>query len=89
MRIWDTTIRMGRETTETQPPSWGSGVRVLRTMKGWSQTDLAAAAQVAQSSISRIEAGSKQISDAARVRIAKALEVNPYELFPYIEDQAS
>ena len=67
-------------------PTWGEGVRTLRGIKDLSQVELATRARVGQATISRIENGSRQISDAARVRIAKALDVQPYELFPYIED---
>ncbi len=65
------------------PPAWGSGMRVLRAIRGLTQTELAAAASVSQPTISRLENGSREASDAARVRIAKALGVVPHELFPY------
>lgn len=67
--------------------SWGAGVRELRGIKGWSQIELAEAAGVTQPTISRIEGGSRRISDTYRVRIAQALEVEPHELFPYLADE--
>lgn len=74
----------------TNTPIWGEGVKALRAEKNLSQVALAAAAGVTQSSISRLENGSRQISDAARVRIAQALDADPYQLFPYLaEDVAS
>ena len=72
--------------TASGRPSWGEGVRTLRGIKDLSQVELAARARVGQATISRIENGSHRVSDAARVRIARALDVQPYELFPYIED---
>ena len=68
-------------------PTWGEGVRTLRDIKKLTQTELAARARVGQATISRIENGSYRVSDAARIRIARALDVLPYELFPYIEDE--
>lgn len=73
--------------TTSGRPIWGEGVRVLRGFKNLSQAELAARAQVGQATISRIETGSRQVSDAARVRIARALDVLPGELFPYLEDE--
>lgn len=73
--------------TTSGRPSWGEGVKTLRGIKDLSQVELAARAEVGQATISRIENGSRQISDAARVRIARALDVLPHELFPYLEDE--
>lgn len=73
--------------TASGRPSWAEGVKTNRKTKDLSQVELAARAQVSQATISRIENGSRQISDAARVRIARALDVLPHELFPYIEDE--
>jgi transcriptional regulator with XRE-family HTH domain len=67
-------------------PTWGEGVRVLRGIKGLSQIELATAVGVGQATISRIEGGSRQISDSLRVRIAAALEADVYQLFPYVAD---
>jgi transcriptional regulator with XRE-family HTH domain len=68
--------------------TWGEGVRMLRNIRNLSQVQLAEMAGVTQPSISRIESGSRQVSDAARVRIARALGVDPHVLFPYIDDAA-
>lgn len=74
--------------TNSGRPIWGEGVRVLRGLKNLSQSELAARAQVGQASISRIENGSRMVSEAARIRIARALDVLPGELFPaYIDDE--
>jgi len=69
----------------TAPLIWGDGVRARRQEQGLTQTELATKAKVSQASISRLELGSRQISDTARLRIAAALGADPYELFPYIE----
>lgn len=69
--------------------TWGPGIRALRGLQGVTQVQLAEMAETTQVTISRIETGSRQVSDALRVRIARALNVNPYDLFPYIEDGAA
>jgi transcriptional regulator with XRE-family HTH domain len=66
-------------------PIWGEGVKWLRKAYGWSQTALAERAATTQATISRIELGSHEISDALRIRIARALKVDPHVLFPYRE----
>ena len=73
--------------TNSEGPIWGDGIKALRIIKGLTQDQLAERASVPQSRISRIENGSRKVSDAARVRIAKALDVHPHELFPYLEDE--
>ena len=52
-----------------------------RQSKGMSQEDLAGIADVARNYISRIENGHVSFSVPVLLRIAKALEVNPEELF--------
>jgi len=71
------------------PPTWGEGVRAIRTIRGLSQVELAEKASVPQSSISRIENGSTKVSDSVRVRIANALGVDPHELFPYLVEESA
>lgn len=70
-------------------PVWGDGVRFLRGVRDLTQVELALRAETTQVTISRIENGSRQIGDALRVRIARALDVEPHELFPYIADGAA
>lgn len=72
-----------------QVPTWGAGVRFLRTTQGLSQVELSSLSGVPQATISRLENGSTKISDTVRVRIARALQVDPHTLFPYLEDVAS
>jgi transcriptional regulator with XRE-family HTH domain len=67
----------------TQAPTWGSGIKYLRGKQGLTQTALADKIGCSQVSISRLEQGSRKVSDAMRVRIARALDVDPYRLFPY------
>lgn len=72
--------------SETRPV-WGDGVRTLRGIRGLTQAELATQALTNQVTISDIENGHRRnIRDALRVRIAHALEVDPYELFPYVDD---
>lgn len=78
---------MDTGTTIGSLPSWGEGVKVLRHLKGWAQTDLAEHAKVPQSTISDIESGRRRASELVRVRIAKAFNVDPHKLFPYLDDE--
>lgn len=73
---------------EYDHPVWGDGMRALRGLYGLTQTDLATAAGTTQATISRIENGSHQISDALRIRLARALKTDPHALFPYREGAA-
>lgn len=64
-------------------------MRALRGLHDITQVQLAEMTGTTQVTISRIELGSRQISDALRVRIARALHADPYDLFPYVEDEAA
>lgn len=76
-------------TTTEGAPVWGEGIRALRGIRGrMTQEELAERAGVSQSSISRLENDSFEASDATRVRIAKALGVEPHILFPYVDPDA-
>lgn len=77
------------QTNPAKPPTWGEGIKTLRGIKDWTQTDLAAAAGVPQSRISNLERGLRSASDTTRIRIARALGVEPHVLFPYVEDGAA
>lgn len=68
---------------------WGEGVRALRSINRWTQERLAAEAATTQATISRIERGSHEISDALRIRIARALRVDPHALFPYRDENGN
>jgi len=77
-------------STLQQLPTWGPGVRALREYRGISQKQLAEKVGCSQASISRLEKGlTRQLSDAARVRIAKALAADPHRLFPYEDDDVA
>lgn len=69
--------------------TWGAGVRALRSLHDITQVQLAEMAGTTQVSISRIELGSRQVSDSLRLRIARALKANPYDLFPYVDEAES
>lgn len=73
--------------TSGAPPTWGQGIRVLRGIRNMTQTSLAAESRVSQSVISNLESGSHSASDATRIRIAKALDIDPHILFPYIDQE--
>lgn len=80
---------MATGTTIGTGPVWGDGVKVLRHLKGWTQQDLAATAGVPQSTVSDIEGGKRRASELARVKIAKAFNVDPHKLFPYLDEDVS
>ena len=62
---------------------WGEGIKTLRDIYDMTQEQLSAASGVSQAAISRLENGSRKASDATRVRLARALHVDPHKLFPY------
>ncbi len=63
----------------------GKEVRRLREAKGWGQTKLAAAADMAVSGVSQIENGRRNPNSATLIKLAKALEVEVADLFPKVE----
>lgn len=67
--------------------TWGAGVKALRGLHNITQVQLAEQADTSQVTISRIELGARQISDSLRLRIARALNTDPYALFPYLDDE--
>lgn len=73
------------QATNPHHPTWGEGVKWLRSGYDMTQAELAELAGTTQATISRIERGSQEISDALRVRIARALKVDAQVLFPYRE----
>ncbi len=60
----------------------GKEVRRLREAKGWGQTKLAAAADMAVSGVSQIENGRRNPNSATLIKLARALEVEVRDLFP-------
>lgn len=76
------------DAASTDRPVWGEGVRALRGLHRLTQEQLAEAAGTTQTTISRLESGSHEISDALRVRISRALQTDPHALFPYREGAA-
>lgn len=63
--------------------TWGPRVRFERRRRGWSQTQLASLAGCSATAVSRLENGARRTPDSVRVTIARALEIDPAELFPY------
>jgi transcriptional regulator with XRE-family HTH domain len=57
-------------------------IREVRTRKGMSQMELAGKADISQSFLASLEAGRKQPSVGTILKLAKALEINPGDLFP-------
>jgi ribosome-binding protein aMBF1 (putative translation factor) len=74
--------RMGEEQAqqgydETQRAhELGAAVRELRSSRGWTQTQLAAAAGMTQSAVARFEAGGTVPTLAVLARLAQALDAD-------------
>jgi transcriptional regulator with XRE-family HTH domain len=60
----------------------GKEIRKLREAKGWGQTKLAAAADMAVSGVSQIENGHRNPNSATLIKLAGALGVEVADLFP-------
>lgn len=60
----------------------GKEIRRLREARGWGQTKLAAAADMAVSGVSQIENGHRNPNSATLIKLAKALGVEVADLFP-------
>ncbi len=60
----------------------GREVRRLREARGWGQTKLAAAADMAVSGVSQIENGHRNPNSATLIKLARALDVEVVDLFP-------
>jgi transcriptional regulator with XRE-family HTH domain len=60
----------------------GKEIRRLREARGWGQTKLAAAADMAVSGVSQIENGHRNPNSATLIKLAQALEVEVADLFP-------
>jgi transcriptional regulator with XRE-family HTH domain len=60
----------------------GREIRRLREARGWGQTKLAAAADMAVSGVSQIENGHRNPNSATLVKLARALDVDVADLFP-------
>ena len=66
---------------------FGVNVRHHRKLKGMTQEELAAAAEMERSYVSDLERGTRNPSVAALGRIAEALEIEPYLLL--LREQSS
>jgi transcriptional regulator with XRE-family HTH domain len=64
----------------------GKEIRRLREAKGWGQTKLAAAADMAVSGVSQIENGHRNPNSATLIKLAGALGVEVADLFPKGQD---
>ena len=62
---------------------WADNLKAAREAAGLSQFDLAVRALIDQGTISKMENGTRGISDDAKVKLARALGVPAGELFPF------
>lgn len=62
----------------------GKEIRRLREARGWGQTKLAAAADMAVSGVSQIENGHRNPNSATLIKLARALGVEVADLFPKV-----
>lgn len=58
----------------------GLKIAERRSLKGWTQAELAAQAGMAQANLSNIEKGKRDLTVSTLLRVAEALEVKPSEL---------
>jgi transcriptional regulator with XRE-family HTH domain len=72
-----------KEDPATTP---GQRLRDLRLAKGWTQGRLAARARVAPNTIGHAERGERAPSLLVRERIARALGVSRFEIWPSDDD---
>ena len=63
----------------------GREIRRLREARGWGQTKLAAAADMAVSGVSQIENGHRNPNSATLIKLARALNVDVADLFPKVQ----
>lgn len=80
-----------RRQPERKAPSrprlvWGDRVRAERLALGERQADLAIRAGVSQSALSRVELGSRRVTQDVLGRIAAALDIPTVVLFPHDRD---
>ena len=61
--------------------SLAAQVKALRTRRGWTQAQLAEAAEITSDEVSRIERGTREPRFVTIERLAEALEVPPTRLF--------
>jgi transcriptional regulator with XRE-family HTH domain len=61
--------------------SLAAQVKALRTLRGWTQAQLAEAAEMTSDEVSRIERGTREPRFITIERLAEALEVPPTRLF--------
>lgn len=62
---------------------WGKRIRRIRREKELTVTEVAKEADITRQYLNAIERGRYAPSDQVRLRIAKAIEVDPNELFSY------
>lgn len=67
----------------------GAVIELLRTSKGWSQSELAQRANTTQATISRIEKGMNEPSADVRHRIAAALDIPAWDLERVVVEAAT
>ena len=58
----------------------GAKIYEYRNRKGWTQTELARRAGIAQANLSNIEKGKRDLTVSTLIRVASALEVKPSQL---------
>jgi transcriptional regulator with XRE-family HTH domain len=63
----------------------GREIRRIREAKGWSQTKVAAGAEMSVSGLSQIETGARNPSAVTLAKLAEALEVEVADLFPKVQ----
>ena len=61
--------------------TFGQNVRTARLAKGWTQEELSAQSGLAVVQVSRIERGVREVRLTTILRLVRALEIEPNDLF--------
>lgn len=70
----------------TRLDTWAENIRSARTRAGLTQAELAKRIDVRQSAVGRWETGAAGPREPHKMALAKVLDADPVDLFPFIED---
>jgi transcriptional regulator with XRE-family HTH domain len=86
LRVGPVCFTLCAVTSATDRLAWGVGdvVRKLRTQQGWTQSELAEAADVHKNTVVRLEDSDEGVKGATLKKIARALGMTPARLYALI-----
>lgn len=68
---------------------WGERIKAARKAQDWTQADLAREVGISHQMVASIEQATRVPSDALRIRLAAALDVDVHTLFSYEQEPAA